>query len=722
MKKVININFQGRVVPIEESAYDILKQYVESLRRFFANEEGKDEIINDIEGRIAELFAETLKKGGTCITDDDVNAIINSMGRPEEFETEEASVREQLGGEQKQQYNAGNASSSQTYTENTGSVRPERLYRDENHKLLGGVCAGLANYFGIDKIIVRILFVLGFGIAFIPYLILWVAIPSSASTMIGSMRKRLFRDPDNKLIAGVCGGLSSYFGVNVWIPRVLFLIPFLSFVTSWNHWGMFDFPNFINLSFSPGTILVYVILWLILPEASTTSDKLEMKGEKVDLNSIKNTIQKDMEGFGERAKAFGAEVGEKAAEIGTNIGTRGKQFGTEAGGVAKRASTTLGDIIALIFKIFAYFILAVVLIAIVGSLFGVGIMFTGLLPLKSYFITDGWQNLLVWGMYIFFIWVPVIGIITWIIRRLAKIKSNSSAMRFSFAAMWIVGLFCVIGLIASLRNDLSYHNAPVENTVALNNPGVDKLELKLKKDSRYYFSNSFLHFEPFASIDEDTAFVQNVHVRILKADNDSFHVTMLKMVNGASKSEAESRAERMEFNITQKDSALLLDRGIPVSKEEKFRNQTVYVTVYVPVGKRILVRDNIGWGNDVHIELGGDINDWRWRYDDDGYNWHSNEEYIMTSEGLKPRHEEKKKDDNENDNNDEQNAPAENYKDRIDTLKNNSTDSTRYRYQPAKEEQQKTEVKVAIEEPKVKKIMNINVHDLASTFIERASI
>ena len=60
MKKVININFQGRVIPIEESAYDILKQYVESLRRFFANEEGRDEIINDIEGRIAELFGEKI--------------------------------------------------------------------------------------------------------------------------------------------------------------------------------------------------------------------------------------------------------------------------------------------------------------------------------------------------------------------------------------------------------------------------------------------------------------------------------------------------------------------------------------------------------------------------------------------------------------------------------------------------------------------------------------
>ena len=735
MKKVININFQGRVVPIEETAYDILKQYVESLRRFFANEEGKDEIINDIEGRIAELFGETLKKGGTCITDEGVNAIINSMGRAEEFETEEASVREQLGGQQ--QANTGSTSSStsssyassQSYAESTGSVRPERFYRDENNKLLGGVCAGLANYFNIDKLVVRILFIIftfGFGFGFIAYLILWVAIPSSASTHIGSVRKRLFRDPENKLIGGVCGGLASYFGVNVWVPRILFLIPFLSIVTSWNHWGMFDFPNFINLSFSPGATLIYIILWLILPEAVTTSDRLEMKGEKVDLNSIKNTIQKDMEGFGERAKAFGTEVGERAAEIGSSIGTRGRQFSAEAGGVAKKAGTTLGDIIILIFKIFAYFILAVVLIAIVGALFSVGIAFTGLLPLKGYIINDGWQNLLAWGAYIFFIWVPVIGIITWIIRRIAKIKSNSSVMRFSFAAMWIVGWFCVIGLLASLRNDFSYHNNPIESNVPLNNPGVDRLELKLQKDSRYYFTNNFLHFEPFANIDEDTAFVQNIHIRVMKSESDSFHVTMLKMVNASTKAEADAKADRMQFNLTQKDSNLLFDRGIPISKQDKFRNQTVYVTVYVPVGKRIYIKDNVGWSDRFHIELGNDVDDWRWRYDEDGYNWDNNVEYVMTAnDGLKRTHEEPKeerREEEENNNDDDnRNAPSENYKDRVDTIKNNNNDSTRYRYQPAKEEQQKTEVKVAIEEPKTRKI-NINVHDLASTFIERTAI
>ena len=79
MKKVININFQGRVIPIEETAYEILKQYIESLRQFFANEEGKDEIINDIESRIGELFDEQLKKGCPCITDADVETVIEVL-------------------------------------------------------------------------------------------------------------------------------------------------------------------------------------------------------------------------------------------------------------------------------------------------------------------------------------------------------------------------------------------------------------------------------------------------------------------------------------------------------------------------------------------------------------------------------------------------------------------------------------------------------------------
>ena len=202
MKQVININFQGRVVPIEVTAFELLKNYTESLNRHFANEEGKDEIINDIESRIGELFQERIQKDATCITDNDVNAVINSMGRPEDFETSDNAQSATSG--QKPSQAEYQQQSSFTNTQN------KKLYRDESNKVLGGVCAGLGNYFGIDSVIVRIIFVLIFPIAFWPYIIFWIALPGSASSMIGGTRKKLYRDGDDKIIAGVCSGIRFY--------------------------------------------------------------------------------------------------------------------------------------------------------------------------------------------------------------------------------------------------------------------------------------------------------------------------------------------------------------------------------------------------------------------------------------------------------------------------------------------------------------------------------
>ena len=98
MKKIININLSGRVIPIEDSAYENLQAYIESLRRYFANEESRDEIINDIESRIAELMSEKVRKGSTCITDADVNEIASSMGRPEDFEAARKAIAEHRAG------------------------------------------------------------------------------------------------------------------------------------------------------------------------------------------------------------------------------------------------------------------------------------------------------------------------------------------------------------------------------------------------------------------------------------------------------------------------------------------------------------------------------------------------------------------------------------------------------------------------------------------------
>ncbi len=625
MKQVININFHGQVVPIEVSAFDLLKQYTASLNNYFANEEGKEEIINDIESRIAELFQERLKKGVTCITDDDVNAIIKSMGRPEEFEGEDSTAYSQSSS------SSSTTGGSQQYQQTPGPTEThKRLYRDENDKILGGVCAGLANYFGIDVVIVRIIFVvlaISFGFGLIPYIILWVAVPSSATKVIGGTRKRLFRDPEDKKIAGVCSGIGNYFGINPWIPRVIFLLPFLSFVFNWSHWGMFDFPNFLRVGFSPGALLIYIILWLVIPEAGSTAEKLEMKGEKVDLNSIKNSVVEEMKGVQQRAEKLGHEARAFAEE-------KGKTMGAEMGSVARRSSRSLGDIIVFIVKAFAYFILGCFGFAFVVALFAFAIASIGVFPLKDYLLTDGWQNVFAWGTLIFFIAIPVIGIITWIIRRLAKAKTNRKVLRFTFFGLWLIGLFCFIAMIVSIAKDFKSVSSINEQEITLSNPLVNKLEITNNSPSKKYYRNNSLRFEPFQNFDEDSMPIENVTIKIIKSPTDSFRVTIIKMANGSNRRNADTLASLIKFNAIQKDSLLVLDKGITITKVDKFRNQRIIITVYVPVGKQIKVNNNLGWGHNIHFNGPWNNSDFDIDIDDEERGWDENVDYVMKANGL----------------------------------------------------------------------------------------
>ena len=622
MKQVININFQGRVVPIETTAFEILKEYTDSLNRHFANEEGKEEIINDIESRIGELFQERLTKGATCITDDDVNAIINSIGRPEDFEPMDDT----------QTTTAASSSYQQQSTGSSTAAGHKRLYRNENDKVLGGVCSGLANYFNIDVVIARIIFVVLFfsGVGFLTYIIMWIAVPSTASAEIGSTRKKLFRNPDEKLIAGVCSGIGNYFGINLWIPRALFLLPFLSFLSHWGHWGGFwDFGDVVRFTFSPTSLIVYIILWIVIPEALTTSEKLEMKGEKVDMHSIKNSVMEEMKGVGKKAEKFSKEASGVISE-------KAKVMAGDVQNFSRRSRGGLGNVIAMMAKIFAYFIIGCVCFGLVMGLFGLGIFSLGVFPLKDYILKGAWQNFYAWGTLVLFIAVPIIGIITWLIRKIAKMKNNSKILRLTFGSLWTLGWVCIIMLIATVTSDFKSSSRLDEQPVALVNPQVNKLVVTSSLPfTKKYYGRNWIRFEPFENlIDDDTAYVRNVYVEIAKSPNDSFQVTMKKTARGNTKAEATAQASLIQFNVTQKDSVLLLEKGIAINKTDKFRNQMVIVTVYVPVGKQIRVNNGIGWP--VHFGGGRWNNDW----DNDTYDseedirWQSDVDYIMKADGL----------------------------------------------------------------------------------------
>ncbi|MDR3714421.1 MAG: PspC domain-containing protein [Puia sp.] len=684
MKKIININFHGRVVPIEESAHELLQQYVDSLRRYFANEEGRDEIINDIENRFAELFSELLKKGSTCITDADVNSIIASMGRPEDFEQDDISSGSASStgsaGPNPGTSNTGQAAGSrqpgydQQKSGPFASEEPRRLYRSENDKMLGGVCGGLANYLRLDPSVVRILFVIFsfvFGIGFPLYFILWIVLPKKS--LADNVRKRLYRNPDDRVIAGVASGLASYFHIEVWIPRLIFALPLiLSLITSVFRHAWFDFdrgPLFVTGGFGMTLFITYIVLWIVLPEAITASEKLEMRGEKVDLESIKNTIKSDLEGFKNKARDMGDEVKERFQQAGQDLKQAGSQFANTAGPVVRNRSNGLGHAIGIIFKAFFLFIGGIIALAMISVL--AVLLFNGatVFPFKYYILSGFWQNFMALASLVLFMGVPIIALVLWLIRRMMGVRSRNNYLGYTLGSLWVIGLICLITLLGMVFNNFR-SRAGIEDTISLSPSTPDKMLVRINEGRVHYYDNDWFGIDwdnnkaPFYNLTEDTVMMNTVRVRLIKSQDGEFHMQRVKFSRGNNPAIAKTVASEIQFDIRQQDSNLYLPQGFVITKEEKFRNQQVLVNIAIPVGKKIWVSgdiDNYHWFNikmnnrndffDEGIRM-DDNNDW-----DNSYSYDTNTEYVMTENGLKRTHPRKHADGDDNDD-DNDKSPA----------------------------------------------------------------
>lgn len=659
MRKIININFQGRVIPIEELAYDILKQYIESLRVFFANEEGRDEIINDIEGRIAELFSETLKKGAACITESDVNVVINSIGRPEDFDDEETRVKEQLKGEEARQRQSGGYSS-----QFTTEPRGPRLFRDQEDKILGGVCAGLASYFRIDPAIVRILFAVitlgGFGAGVPLYILLWIVLPIKKLDR-SVISKRLYRNPDDKVIAGVASGVAAYFNVAVWIPRMVFAFPLVLAVLGsiWRNlfWDHFSMPtSIIFSSFGSTFFLVYAILWIVIPEANSASEKLEMRGEKVDLNSIKNTIQEDLGSFKQKAEKWGEEFKEKAQqwsdEVNETFQTKGKQFGKEAAAAGANAGNRFGQAIGIAFKAFFLFIAGIIVFTLVLGLIAILVSGVNVAPLKTFFLHGFWQNALALTSLILFIGSPIVAMVIWLIRRITRVRSKNNYLGYTFGGLWTIGLIAAVFLAASITKDYRSRTA-VEENVTLSQPSRGKLLVKVDESRAAYYGEDFwlgINWDnddaPFVGMNKDSLLIKSVQVRIMKSADSSFHTQVVKLSNGSGTTAARGYASAVNFAPHQTDdSVLVLPRGFVVTSDQKFHNQQVIVIIEVPVGKRIQLDESLSDYHYFNVNVNShrrryrQVTDWDDNWNND-FDWSKNVEYVMTeNDGLKATHE-----------------------------------------------------------------------------------
>lgn len=645
MNKVININFQGRVIPIEEPAYEELKKYVESLRQYFAKEEGKEEIINDIENRIAELFSEKLKiTDNVFISEAHVEAIIVSIGRPEQFE------EESLAGSADKERAYTHTSS--TSTANSGTAR-ESLYRNANEKILGGVCSGLAAYLKIDTTIIRVLFALlavgSFGFGLLLYIVLWVLLPERYLNTVVVSRK-LYRDPEQKVLGGVCSGLAHYFNIRVWIPRLIFALPFIVGALE----NIFDWVHFAGVYTLPfGTLfLIYIILWAVVPKAVTASERLEMKGKKVDLESIKNKVKEEMqdvkENLSEKAGKWKNEFGSKAAEIGQEAKDSARRFEGEAGPAIKNSISGFVRLIVGVVKVFFLFIGGIIAISLIAASFGIIGLGTMIAPLKNFVVNSQSIQWYAWGTLILFILVPIVAIIQWIIRTIIGHKTKSPVIGITLGVLWFLGWVSVTILVATISKQFR-RTGSVKTEMALVQPSNGKLLINFKDAKGQYYpldlnigdDDEFQDNgnEIMLTANEDSLLLSNIRIKLEHSRDSQFHVTLVRRARGNTPLDAESFAADISFDINQADSILTLPASFPITTTQKFRNQQVIVEIQVPVGREVYVdrkAENLHWysfkGGPKGLSIALD-DDW-----DSENGWRSGVWYIMKESGIEKKY------------------------------------------------------------------------------------
>lgn len=659
MKKIININLSGRVIPIEDAAYEKLQGYVESLRRYFAHEEGRDEIINDIESRIAELMSDRVKKGADCITDADVEAIINSMGRVEDFEAADkeatATASQENAESTASSFHPGaesarpSSSAGETFT--TERKPRGRLYRDTNDRFIGGVCSGISNYTNIDPAIVRLIFailVFSWGLGFLAYIILWIVLPpKDLEPYVG---KKLYRNPDDRIIGGVAGGLAAYFNARVSTLRLIFAAPLLinilfSILRGISGDYNFSFFNIGVGSFTGTFILAYIILWIVLPEASTEYEKMEMRGETVDINRIRENVKAGMENMKTRMQGWGEEVKASAQQFSKRAGDmardRSREFATEVKESSRRSGRGIGHAFAVIFKVFFLFIAGVVAFGLFAAL--MALIFGGVAwwPVNNYLWTSDWQQILAWCTLILFLLVPLVGFIIWLVRRIMRVRSHNNYLGWTFGGLWALGWVAVTLFVSGMVRDFRSYQAD-ESVLTIQQPPQGKMivavsqpELEFQGDYNWISGES-----RGWDLGPDTLRIAAVDLKVKASADASYRVTLRKYSFGRTRSEALNRAAQVDYTVVSRDSVLDLGNAYAITRTAKFRGQNVEIIIEVPVGKKIRFDESVDRKLSlIHVKvkrslrrdraIGIEISD-----DEEAFRYRSGIDYVMDTGGV----------------------------------------------------------------------------------------
>ncbi|KAF2513606.1 PspC domain-containing protein [Flavobacterium zhairuonense] len=372
--------------------------------------------------------------------------------------------------------------------------------------------------------------------------------------------KKLYRDKEKGMIGGVATGLGHYFGVDaVWI-KILFLI-------------------FVFAGFGTG-ILAYFVLWIVTPEAVTTSEKLEMTGEPVTISNIEKKVREEIDSLSEKFKNADYD-----------------KMGNQVKSEAERISSSFGDFIMTVFKIFAKFLGVILIMAGITTLI---LLLIGVFTLgTNVFIDFPWQNFIeagnfteypIWSfglLMLFAVGIPFFFLTLLGFKLLSpNLKSIGNITKYTLLAIWIIAIAIAISIGIKQATEISYDNKSVEKKT-LNILPKDTLYVKFRYND--YYAKDLGHHHEFTfvqdSANNNLIYSNDVRLHVLHTDNATAYLQIEKSARGNSFSSAKQRAEKITYNLEIKGNHLILDNYFLTDAKNKFRGQEVDVYLYLPEGQ-----------------------------------------------------------------------------------------------------------------------------------------
>ncbi len=486
MNKTVNINLAGTFFHIDENAFGKLQRYFEAIKKSLSDPQGSDEILRDIEARVAELFTEKIESSSHVVTLKEVDEVIAVMGQPEDYMVDEEIFED-------------------------APLRPKA--RRSSHK-------------------------------------------------------QLFRDIDNKFIAGVSSGLGHYLGIDaIWV-RLLWIL--LTVFSS----GIF--------------IVFYIIFWILVPAAESTSDKLKMSGEAVNISNIEKKLKEQLENATEKVKNVDYDKYGKKVKKGTS-----------------GFFDTIGSIILTILKIFVKFFGIILIIVSLSTLIGlvVGLFTFGSIDLwgtgevMDYISLVDTSNAPLWLislLTLFAVGIPFFVLFILGLKLLIdNLKSIGTPAKITLLILWFLS---IVGLgILGLRQatEQAYNGEDVQETMLPVRVG-DTLRIAMVANDQYEYNvrrNSGVEIK-YDENDEKIIYSNDIRL-IVRSTRDSVgKIVVEKTAEGKSLLEAKKRAEAINYNFSIDGNSLLLDGYFLTEMENKYRNQEVEIVVYLPVGSILYAEEN----------------------------------------------------------------------------------------------------------------------------------